>query len=198
MVVQDKLAWRRVLRARRDAMPEAERRILSARIGEELLAEPHLLAARRVALYAAVRSEVATAGLHAGLHARGTELFYPRIVRASRTLEFAPAHDPAALRPGPFGIPEPTGDPIALAAIDVVVLPGLGFDRRGVRLGMGAGYYDRALLGYAGLSVGVAFACQLVDELPEEAGDRRVDLLVTDRQVLALRPLGRGERVWPS
>jgi 5-formyltetrahydrofolate cyclo-ligase len=70
----------------------------------------------------------------------------------------------------------------------VVVVPGVGFDARGVRLGRGAGFYDRALadLRRAGLvyAVGVAFECQIVPALPAEAWDERVDWVVTEQRVI--------------
>jgi 5-formyltetrahydrofolate cyclo-ligase len=74
-------------------------------------------------------------------------------------------------------------------AVDVVVAPGLAFDRRGHRLGYGGGHYDRYLrrLGAAALRAGIAFSEQLVEEVPVEARDELLDVLVTDAEVIDLR-----------
>jgi len=75
--------------------------------------------------------------------------------------------------------------------VDVVVTPGLAFDREGNRLGYGGGYYDRYLqrMGRAAARVGIAFSLQIVDRVPAEPGDQRVDVIVTDQEVLDLRPV---------
>jgi len=66
--------------------------------------------------------------------------------------------------------------------IDVAVVPGLAFDRRGHRVGYGGGFYDRFLgrLRPDALTVGICFSVQLVDEVPHGRGDRPVDLVVTE------------------
>ena len=89
------------------------------------------------------------------------------------------------LVPGPyFGILQPPEDASAIdpATLDAVVAPGVGFDRKGRRLGQAGGYYDRlfAALPAKVLRVGWAFGAQLVDELPEEPHDEGVDVLVTE------------------
>jgi 5-formyltetrahydrofolate cyclo-ligase len=80
-----------------------------------------------------------------------------------------------------------------VVGIDVVVLPVVGFDRRGNRLGMGAGYYDRALRRRQDaarawrrpLLVGVAFACQELPAIPASPWDVPLDLIVTERGIIA-------------
>jgi len=68
----------------------------------------------------------------------------------------------------------------------VAIIPGVGFDLAGRRLGRGGGHYDRALARYPLLvSVGVASEVQVVDCLPEESWDRRMDLVVTERRIIA-------------
>jgi 5-formyltetrahydrofolate cyclo-ligase len=77
------------------------------------------------------------------------------------------------------------GQPVPADQIDLVVVPGLGFDRQGNRLGRGGGFYDR-FLGrddFQGVSCGLAFEEQVIDEIPVSEHDISLDLLVTDRQV---------------
>ena len=97
-------------------------------------------------------------------------------------------------RSGRFGIREPRPDngpvePGAAAGEDVVwLVPGLGFDRSGRRLGRGRGYYDRLLRGVRGLTIGVAFDWQIVPEIPAGALDARMDMLVTETALIPCRP----------
>ncbi|MCS6837824.1 MAG: 5-formyltetrahydrofolate cyclo-ligase [Bdellovibrionaceae bacterium] len=65
----------------------------------------------------------------------------------------------------------------------LLLIPGVGFDRSGARLGRGQGYFDQFLAGYSGYRIGVAFECQLVDELPQEAWDQNIHFLVTEKDI---------------
>jgi len=88
---------------------------------------------------------------------------------------------------GPFGVMEPSEDSQKMFPedLDGILIPGLGFNKKGHRLGKGRGFYDKALEGYKGLKVGVCFDCQVVDaDLPEEGHDIRVDVLVTEKEII--------------
>jgi 5-formyltetrahydrofolate cyclo-ligase len=88
---------------------------------------------------------------------------------------------------GPFGVIEPTEDSqkLHLEELHGVLVPGLGFNKKGHRLGKGRGFYDKALATYTGPKIGVCFDCQVVDEvLPEEKHDIRVDALVTEKEII--------------
>lgn len=87
---------------------------------------------------------------------------------------------------GPFGIREPAaGLPFPVSEIDMVVVPGLGFDEKGNRIGRGRGFYDHFLAHeeYRGLSCGLAFNEQVVDAVPTIEKDMKMDMLVTDSKV---------------
>lgn len=87
-----------------------------------------------------------------------------------------------AMQQDKWGIREPTrGALIQPADFDLIVVPGLGFDTFGRRLGRGAGYYDRFLAEAAGTTCGFAFEEQLLEDLPVEPHDQEIDLLVTDQ-----------------
>lgn len=89
---------------------------------------------------------------------------------------------------GPFDVLEPAEDEtekLGLEEMQGILVPGLGFNKKGRRLGRGKGYYDRALEDYKGLKVGVCFSCQVVGEtLPAEPHDVAVDVLVTENEVV--------------
>lgn len=152
----------------------------------------------RVLLYAAVGAEAPTRPLAEKLMAAGVEVCLPRLKKdRPGEMEIARVSDWGALVPGPFfGIPQPADDVPALAPerLSMVVVPGVGFDRAGRRLGNGGGYYDRFLpqLPERAARVGWAFLLQVVEQLPEEAHDCRVDIIVTEEGVL--RPEGQKER----
>lgn len=90
---------------------------------------------------------------------------------------------------GRFGIfePDPETCPLVpIEALDVIIVPALGYTPTGERLGKGGGYYDR-LLGFPerrGRAIGVCFDCQITDSLPTEPHDQRVDLVVTESRMM--------------
>lgn len=65
----------------------------------------------------------------------------------------------------------------------VLLIPGLAFDTKGARLGRGKGFYDRYLSNFKGTSIALAYECQLVDELPEEEHDKKIDYLITEKNI---------------
>ncbi len=150
----------------------------------QLLALPEFEAASTLALYCPIRNEVFTEEIFACASRRGKRVAYPRVREAQ--MEFVAVADPSALVPGAFGILEPTGeDLLPVAALDLIVVPGVAFDRGGHRLGYGKGFYDRALRNASGaVLVGFCFDFQLVDALPAEAHDVRMDMVVTDERTL--------------
>ncbi len=92
------------------------------------------------------------------------------------------------MRRGPYGIMEPVGEEFS-GKIDLMALPGVAFDRRGNRIGMGKGYYDRYLAGAGrpGALVGLCFGFQLLESVPTESFDVPVDVVVTEREVVRVR-----------
>jgi 5-formyltetrahydrofolate cyclo-ligase len=113
----------------------------------------------------------------------------PRLDLASGTYEAARLMTCSQLVPGRFGVPEPeAGCPaVPLNQLDLILVPGVGFDSAGRRLGRGKGFYDRLLAQVRGHKCGVAFEQQLVTELPEEPHDVRVDSILTPTRWLSAR-----------
>lgn len=174
---------RRAARQVRDSIDPARAREAAAKAAGHLLARPELAGARRVAVFAAVASELDPGPAVTGLRARGIELVYPRVLSGSRRLEFHLVASEAELAPGAFGIPEPPPDaPVApVQSIDAFVLPGLAFDAGGGRVGWGRGYYDRTLAAAPErLRIGYCFDCQLVEAVPREPSDLPVHIVITE------------------
>jgi 5-formyltetrahydrofolate cyclo-ligase len=145
------------------------------------------VAPRTAALYGPMRNEVPTDALHRRLAARGVRVAYPLVTRGRPRLSFHLVDDPARLVPAGFGVPspEPGAPEVPVDALDVVVVPGIAFDRAGRRVGFGAGYYDRTVAGLpASKLVGLAYQFQLVDALPIEPHDLRLSAVATDAGVV--------------
>ena len=182
-VAEAKEELRRAARRIRDAVDRAHARVAAERAAEHLLRLPGIAAARRVALFAPVGSELDAGPAARGLRARGIELAYPRVLRGAHRLEFHLVPDSDALTPGAFGIPEPSATaPVApVQSIDAFVVPGLAFDAGGARVGWGRGYYDRTLAAAPErLRIGFCFDCQLVPEVPRDRGDLLMHVIVTE------------------
>jgi 5-formyltetrahydrofolate cyclo-ligase len=158
------------------------------RAQDHFLREFPPLAGMTVALYRALAGEVPTERIRHAYLAAGARLCYPR-VEGKGTLAFYPHREGDGWEPGSYGILEPlipAGVEPMLSGWDIIVVPGLAFDRRGNRLGFGFGYYDRFLGGLPESvpRVGLACASQLVPEVPVDAWDVPVHALVTEEGVI--------------
>ena len=133
-----------------------------------------------VGLYAAAGSEVSLDALAHRLEARGVSLAWPRVQGSE--LQFYRAAI-SALVPGYRGLREPADDAVRCRAaeLDLLLVPGLGFDLQGNRLGQGGGFYDRFLASTSHLhTVGVGFRVQLVDHIPMGSADIPVTQVCTE------------------
>ncbi len=142
-----------------------------------------------VMVYVAKRPEVETGTLITGLIARGTKVVVPIIETETVSLRLSYLEDPSVLIDSTFHVPEPIGSeiPARPEEIGVAIIPLLAFDRKGNRLGYGAGYYDRFLAAHPGMkTIGIAFDCQEIPELPGEPTDVRMDMIVTESGIIGM------------
>ena len=184
--VPDRVLLRRELRQRRRDLPAATRIAAANTLADRLLALPFLPASGHVAGYWAMDGEI---GLHAFQLRLPPPLTYCLpMLHADEALRFAPWRAGAPLVTNRFGIPEPDIDPddaLPASEMAMLVLPLVGFDARGARLGMGGGWYDRSLAFRRDTPappwlVGAGFAVQQVDALPLEAWDVRLDAVCSE------------------
>lgn len=186
-------ALRAQLRARRRALSPSERAQLSHRVARQADAALHLQAGARIALYAALPHELDALPLIELARARGCRIYLPRIdrARASRGMRFLEMRGP--MRRNRLGIEEPTHSGAAIGArwLELVFLPLVGFDRSGLRLGTGGGFYDRAFafrqlrrVWHAPRLVGLAYSFQELAHLEAAAHDVRMDAVVTERGMI--------------
>lgn len=183
---REKRATRRRILAARDEMLGADREGRSARIAERVVSLPEVERASTVMAFWSFGSEPDTSPLIERLHARGVRVVLPRIVDGDlEPRAFAPG-DPVTVTS--FGACEPAdGDVVDPATIDVVVTPGVAFDRSGRRVGYGGGFYDRFFpkTRQDTARLAIAFDIQVVDDdLPNGHFDLRVDAIVTESGVV--------------
>src|SRR5204862_675925 len=183
---------RSVLAARRRSAPAAQRTEAALRVARNVDREVHLRSRWRIAVYAALPDELDSAPLIALARERGCRLYLPRIDRrrASRAMQFVEMRGP--LRRNRLGIAEPeAAATIGARWLDVVFLPLVGFDRRGLRLGTGGGYYDRAFAfrrwrsaWFAPRLVGLAYGFQQLEHITAAAHDVLMDAVVTEEGII--------------
>jgi 5-formyltetrahydrofolate cyclo-ligase len=177
---------RKTLRRRRVAISRAQRKHCARRAALQLLRWRRLRQARHVAVYLSARSELSTAILIEFLLRQGRKLWAP-VTSPDAQMHFVPLRREGKLRRGPLDLPQParTRPRRGAARIDLILLPLLGFDARGHRLGNGGGYYDRALggprPGRRPLLVGYAYAAQEMAAIPAEPWDVRLDAVITEK-----------------
>ncbi|OQA57344.1 MAG: putative 5-formyltetrahydrofolate cyclo-ligase [Candidatus Omnitrophica bacterium ADurb.Bin277] len=174
---------RRELLNKRAAIPFSSRVKKSRRIAAKLLKEPLLNKARRVALYRDVPPEVRVSALF-GTILKSKELFLPCTNTVKKTLSLRRVRSVKKdLCRGAYSIPEPRKRCPELPAsqMDLIIIPGVGFDRKGNRLGRGGGYYDRLLRKAPKVpKIGVCFKEQFVKKIPVSRHDIPVDRVITD------------------
>ena len=182
---EQKNSVRQILRQRKDAMIPEDRLSKSHRICRHLM---KLIAdGETVMVFTSKEKEVNTKPLIMMLFERGNPVVVPIIVKEDISLRLSYLRDFSALVPSTFGVPEPIGSEISARAedIDTIILPMLGFDRNGRRIGYGAGYYDRFLSQNRKLhKIGIAFACQEFENLPVDENDIRMDYIITEEGIV--------------
>lgn len=190
-ILAKKREVRRLLRQRLAPLSPEQRHAHSLAIAQRLGELPEWRNARTLLLYLALPDEVETAALFEAAFADGKRVAVPKIIDpAQRLMVPVPIRSLAAeeLAQAHYGVRVPVGETEALAieSIDFAVIPGLGFSRRGQRIGRGMGYYDRFLAQpeFRGARCGLGFEAQVLEELPSDEHDRPVDMLVTEVEVL--------------
>ncbi|MDO4695012.1 MAG: 5-formyltetrahydrofolate cyclo-ligase [Eikenella sp.] len=173
------------LRRMRQSLPLAERRRVERRIAS--LLKGYLKRGKRLAVYWPVGSELRLDGLVRAARRRGVQLYLPYIEAGSLRLWFTPYPEQGSaerFRRCTPAIPQFKGKKIRAHCLHGMIIPLVGVDERGYRLGQGGGYYDVTLAATCGrlqpLKIGVGFACQQVACLPAEEHDMRLDIWVCE------------------
>ena len=178
----EKTQLRQRVRARLQRQREETRRRKSEAVWRKLQRLTVFRRAKTVCCYVSLPDEVQTGPLIMQMLEAGKRVVVPKV--QGRRLALSEIKDPAReLAPGAFGVLEPKGAlrPVALERLDLVLVPGLAFDRRGHRLGRGEGYFDRFLARVPETTptIGVCYDFQLVDRLPNEPHDQAVGVVIS-------------------
>ncbi|HVF03809.1 MAG TPA: 5-formyltetrahydrofolate cyclo-ligase [Frankiaceae bacterium] len=169
---------------RRQLMSDSARAAAAASIADRVLALPEVASARVVAAYVGTGTELPTRPLLDALTARGVRVLLP-VLLPDDALAWG-AYD-GTLVEGRRGLLEPPGRDESLASADLVIVPGVAYDLAWRRLGRGGGSYDRALAPVTVPVLALALDTEVVDEVPVEAHDRAVDVIVTPTRVVRVR-----------
>ena len=189
---------RRELRAKRRALTRAQQRRASEQLVRRLAIHPVFLRSQYISFYMAEDGEIDVQLVMMAAERMGKTCYLPVLhPLGNKTLWFTRYRPGDHLRKNYFDLAEPTIDKKRIApwALDLVLMPLVGFDRRGNRLGMGGGFYDRTF-GFRNRTarvkprspvlMGIAHQCQEVAGLTREAWDVALDYIATDGEVIAV------------
>lgn len=176
---------KRILEARGALTPD-EIVAKSGAILQKALKTPEYMEADNILLYADYNHEVMTRGIFEDAILRKKRVYFPKSDRLTNSMTFYQTVSAKQLEKGFMGIPEPRENPQLCYKFNanedtLVIVPGVAFDMAGFRLGYGKGFYDKFLSNKRQLStMALAFACQIVEELPSEPHDIKMDKIVTE------------------
>ena len=190
MSFPDSYSCRSQILSKRDRLSFSTMSYLSKKITNSFRKLEEYQTSRMPLIYVSFRSEVDTHQLIRERLNSGLEVSIPKTDVTNRRLETYLLKDwGKGLRPGAYGILEPDVKVASLirpSQIDMVVVPGSVFDRRCGRYGYGGGYFDRFLSIEApqALRIGLAFSLQVLPEIPLKTHDQRMDIIVTENEIL--------------
>ena len=180
-MIDIKRKLRNQIRTEQKSLSDATRKEIDARLIQNVLGHDLYQNCSRLFLYASSGYEIDTHGLIRYAYEEGKQVGLPKC-QAEGIMEFYSYT--GELKEGMYRIPEPTGtDVIYPQEKDVMIVPGLSFDKRGYRLGQGGGYYDRYLSKHACICVGLCRELYLMKELPVMWNDLPVDYVITENAV---------------
>lgn len=159
----------------------------SETLSEILLASREYRNAKRILAFYGVGAEPDTTLIMERVIHDGKLLCLPLCINDT-VMEARAVRSLSGLVPGRYGIPEPPPDSDALPpdSLDLVLVPGLYFDKSGYRLGHGAGYYDRYLPACLCYTIGLCFESRLIDRVPHSTNDTPVGAIVTDKRFIVI------------
>lgn len=180
---------RKEILKKRDEMSPDSKMLKDTLIKERLFSLSEYINAQTILFYVSFRSEVDTLSMIRESLAREKRIVIPKVNKEEHMLMLYEIKDITELTAGYMGIPEPSmpdGKLVNLESIDLIIIPGVAFDYLGNRLGYGAGYYDILLSKKQKKIpiVALAYEEQIVDSIPSEKHDVKVDMIVTDKTVI--------------
>lgn len=185
----DKTSIREKILAQRSSLSVQKAEALSALAVEKVLSMKDVASAQTIGAYISFGREVDTRALIDGLLGSGKKVFVPVVSR--HELSFVAFTSFSEMEPNKLGFMEPrVKGAVDPAGIEIFIIPGIAFDRQGNRLGWGKGFYDRFFgKNPGGFKVGLAYDFQLLDKIPAESFDVKMDVVVTEKEILRFRKI---------
>ena len=185
----DKKQLRKEIICLRDALSVAERNDKAEIIIKKLLATELYQKANHIMLFAAFGSELNLLPLLETIIKEGKHAYFPVVDKKTNRILPIEVHTLEDLKPGCYGIPEPSPDNYQETTpdlLDLIITPAVAFDIDKYRIGYGAGYYDRFFVSLKKdiLKIGVGFDEQLISEVPREPHDIQLDYVLTDKRFI--------------
>lgn len=172
---------RRQAKARKSLLTDLERKTAAQKVFDLVEKTAAFMLAENILMYHSLIDELSTHDFIDRWSAR-KHFFLPRVNGVN--LDILP-YDKSRLHLGSFNIEEPDGDDtVDLSEIELVIVPGVAYDRRGNRVGRGKGFYDRLLADTKAVTIGVAYECQLYDEIEIDEFDVPVQYVITENGVI--------------
>lgn len=181
----EKKDFRHMIKKRIKALDENFLEISNHMISQNALKLPEITDCERILIYCSMGREADTRHIIDVMFSSGKTVSLP-VCEGDGIMHFAELRPDGIKIEGMYGIMEPAKDAPVITPRDgdVIIVPALTFDKNGFRMGKGSGYYDRFLKKNRFISIGLARDCLLVDAVPREAHDMRVDILVTDKEII--------------
>ncbi|MCQ5128214.1 5-formyltetrahydrofolate cyclo-ligase [Butyricicoccus faecihominis] len=182
---EPKSALRARFRQERSAVSPVEKQRIDEAVAANVLQSGVYRAAKTVFLYVSTAAEIDTSRILADALRQGKTVCVPRCEAAREMTARRIRTQEELCGAGAFGILEPSPDApiVSPDQIDLILAPALACDRRGVRLGYGGGYYDRFLHRSNAFRAALCAESRLLEALPAEPHDERVQYIFTERQV---------------
>lgn len=180
----EKSEIRRKMKALRSMLLEHEKMTAAEQVFAQLESMAAFMMADRILMYHSLPDELSTREFLAKWQDK-KHFYLPRVNGVN--LDILP-YDETRLELGAFHIEEPTGDNnISPDEIEMVIVPGVAYDWKGNRLGRGKGFYDRLLASTKATKVGVGYEFQMIDEIPIESHDVKMDIVITQNACIIIR-----------
>lgn len=175
---------RTMIVARKNLLDDCERAQAAERLFEKLEKLAAFMVADKILVYHSLPDEMPTHSFIEKWSGR-KKFFLPRV--NGLNLEILP-YDRSRLHLGAFRIEEPDGDDLTpIEEIEMIIVPGIAYDRSGHRIGRGKGYYDRMLAHTKAVKIGVAYDFQIVDDFESDPSDVDMDIIITDSRCIFVK-----------
>ena len=173
---------------KRDALSQIERDTRSTIVALQFLGTEAFKGAKTIFTYASYGSEVSTNYILWKAPLLGKKICVPKVNLKTSEMWPVKISGLKSLKPNSIGIPEPSFWSLRAEPkeVDIILVPGTVFDMRGHRIGSGKGFYDKYLTAHKNnaTAIGLAYDFQVVNELPDESHDVRVDKIITEKRII--------------